>query len=76
MWSTFFEHVDIKPENAHLLDGNAPDLEAECARYEALIQQHGGIELFLGPSRRPIRQQISHIPRPRYWHCIGHATVQ
>ena len=41
-------HLDIKPENAHLLDGNAPDLVAECNRYEALIAQHGGIELFLG----------------------------
>lgn len=48
MWNTFFSHVDIKPENAHLLDGNAPDLTAECQRYEALIARYGGIELFLG----------------------------
>ena len=36
------------PANVHLLDGNAADLQAECDRYESLIQQHGGIEMFLG----------------------------
>ena len=76
MWSTFFEHVDIKPENAHLLDGNAPDLEAECARYEALIQQHGGIELFLGPSSRRRSGNKFPFPQTQALHCIGHATVQ
>lgn len=29
-------------------DGNAPDLDMECARYEEKIQRYGGIELFLG----------------------------
>ena len=32
----------------HILNGNAPDLEAECAAYEATIQAVGGIDLFLG----------------------------
>ena len=48
MWDNFFRHIDILPENAHILNGNAPDLEAECANYEAMIQQAGGIDLFLG----------------------------
>ena len=48
MWDNFFSHIDIAPENAHILDGNAPDLEAECADYEAKIKQAGGIDLFLG----------------------------
>ena len=43
-----FSRVDIDPRNAHLLDGNAPDLEAECARYEAAISAAGGIDLFVG----------------------------
>lgn len=47
MWSNFFNHVDIKPENTHLLNGNAPDLEHECAAYEDAIAEAGGIELFL-----------------------------
>ncbi|CAK7272686.1 Glucosamine-6-phosphate isomerase (Glucosamine-6-phosphate deaminase) (GNPDA) (GlcN6P deaminase) [Sporothrix epigloea] len=47
MWSNFFSHVDIRPENVHLLNGNAPDLEAECAHYEQTIRGCGGIDLFL-----------------------------
>ena len=48
MWDNFFSHVDILPENAHLLDGNAPDLDAECQAYEEKIKSLGGIHLFLG----------------------------
>ncbi|RSM18183.1 Glucosamine-6-phosphate isomerase [Fusarium ambrosium] len=47
MWTHFFSHVNIRPENVHILDGNAPDLEAECARFEDAIQEAGGIDLFL-----------------------------
>ncbi len=32
----------------NILNGNAPDLEAECARYEKAIADSGGVELFLG----------------------------
>ena len=48
MWTNFFGHIDIKPENVHILDGNAPDLLAECAHYEEMIAQAGGIDLFMG----------------------------
>lgn len=48
MYSNFFSHVDIKPENIHILNGNAPDLDAECAAYEEKIKAVGGIDLFLG----------------------------
>ena len=48
MWNNFFSHIDILPENTNILNGNAHDLEAECAGYEARIQQAGGIDLFLG----------------------------
>lgn len=37
-----------RPQNIHILDGNAPDLTAECAKYEEEIKRYGGIELFLG----------------------------
>lgn len=43
-----FRHIDIPPENINILDGNAADLDAECARYEEKIRQYGGIQLFLG----------------------------
>ena len=48
MFDNFFKHIDIDPKNAHVLDGNAPDLVAECAEYERKIAAAGGIELFVG----------------------------
>ncbi len=48
MWNNFFSHIDIKPENVHILNGNAPDLVRECADYEAAILAAGGIDLFMG----------------------------
>lgn len=48
MWNNFFSHIDIKPENVNILNGNAPDLCKECADYEARIRAAGGIDLFMG----------------------------
>lgn len=48
MWNNFFKHIDIKPENTHILDGNAANLEAECNAFEEKITAAGGIELFIG----------------------------
>ena len=48
MWNNFFSHIDIKKENVHILNGNAPDLQAECAAYEQAIREAGGIDLFMG----------------------------
>lgn len=48
MWTNFFSHIDIKPDNANILNGNAPDLIAECQRYEEKILSYGGIDLFIG----------------------------
>lgn len=47
MWKNFFQHVNIKPANVNILNGNAPNLEAECIDYEAKIKSVGGIDLFL-----------------------------
>jgi len=48
MWTNLFSHVDVKKENVNILNGNAKDLESECASYEERIKGRGGIELFLG----------------------------
>lgn len=48
MWNNFFNHIDIEKENVNILDGNAPDLNAECQAYEDKIKQKGGVDLFLG----------------------------
>jgi len=34
MWDNFFGHIDIEPDNVNILNGNAPDLDAECQAYE------------------------------------------
>ena len=48
MAKNFFDHVDCPKENIHILNGNAEDLEAECAHYEKMIEEAGGIDLFIG----------------------------
>ncbi len=48
MWTNFFSHIDILPENTNILDGNAPDPVAECARFEEKIKSYGGVDLFMG----------------------------
>lgn len=47
MHETLFDHVNIDPSRAHLPRGDAPDPEAEAARYEAAIAAAGGIDLQL-----------------------------
>jgi glucosamine-6-phosphate deaminase len=42
-----FRHLNIDPARTHLPNGMADDLDAECRRYEDLIQQAGGIDLQL-----------------------------
>jgi len=44
-----FDHVDIDMKNAHIPDGTASDLDAECDRYEQSIAEAGGLGItFLG----------------------------
>lgn len=44
LWDT----VHIPSEQIFIPNGNAPDLQAECARYEQAIAQVGGIRLLVG----------------------------
>jgi glucosamine-6-phosphate deaminase len=48
MKDNFFSSTDIIPENTHIPNGMAPDLDGECRAYEEAIKAYGGIELFLG----------------------------
>ena len=48
MWTHFFQHIDIPKENVNILNGNAPDLEAECLRYEEKMKSYGQVHLFMG----------------------------
>ena len=42
-----FNHVNIDKNNTNLPNGNAEDPDTECARYEALIKELGGIDMQL-----------------------------
>ena len=42
-----FRHVNIDPDHIGFLDGRAPDLVAECARYERAIAAAGGIDVMI-----------------------------
>ena len=48
MKRNLFDHIDCPQENIHILNGNADNLEAECAAYEDAIRKAGGIDLFIG----------------------------
>lgn len=45
MQHELFDHVSIDPDNIGFPNGAAPDLKAECRRYEAAIAAAGGIDL-------------------------------
>ena len=47
MHDNLFDKVNIKPENTHLPDGTNLDSEEEAARYEALVQSLGTVDLQL-----------------------------
>ncbi|MDD4220561.1 MAG: glucosamine-6-phosphate deaminase [Sphaerochaetaceae bacterium] len=48
MWDNLFSHVDIPRSQVNIPNGNAKDIDAECANYEQKIASAGGIKLFLG----------------------------
>ncbi|CAG8545143.1 1220_t:CDS:2 [Acaulospora morrowiae] len=48
MWHHLFKHVDILPQNVHILNGNAENLDDECKKFEEKMKAFGGVELFLG----------------------------
>ncbi|MDL2274385.1 glucosamine-6-phosphate deaminase [Oscillospiraceae bacterium OttesenSCG-928-G22] len=47
MQDNLFQHVGVQESNIHIPNGLETDAEAECARYDAVIEQAGGIDLQL-----------------------------
>jgi len=47
MRAELLDAVPIGVDHIHLLDGAAPDLDAECRRYEAEIAAEGGLDLLV-----------------------------
>ncbi len=48
MARNLFDHIDIPRDQIHILNGNAKDLDEECRHYEQMIEEAGGIDLFIG----------------------------
>lgn len=46
MWENLFEHINIRPENVHIPEGNVSreQLAQACAEYDRRIAEHGGID--------------------------------
>ena len=42
-----FDHINIDKRNTHVESGIAEDLELECARYEQMMEESGGVDLQL-----------------------------
>jgi len=42
-----YDRTDLRPQNCHIPDGNAPDPEAECRRYEEAIRAAGGLDILV-----------------------------
>ncbi|HBG17394.1 MAG TPA: glucosamine-6-phosphate deaminase [Firmicutes bacterium] len=45
MAENLFNHINVKPENIHIPEGMAIDIQKECKEYESAIEQAGGIDL-------------------------------
>lgn len=47
LYDTFFNKINIKPENIHLLNGETNDPNEECKHFEEKISHTGGIDLIV-----------------------------
>lgn len=47
MRENFFNHVNVRPENINIPNGNSADPHQECIRYEAALEASGGVDLQL-----------------------------
>lgn len=47
MQENFFRHVNLDVRNLHIPRGDSPDPQAECRRYDRLLDSLGGIDLQL-----------------------------
>jgi glucosamine-6-phosphate deaminase len=47
MQHELFDHVNLAPGHIEFLRGDAPDLEAECERYEQALARAGGLDLII-----------------------------
>lgn len=47
MNENFFKHINVKPENTHILNGETDNPTLECARFEDEIEKSGGMDILI-----------------------------
>lgn len=45
MKENLFKHINIRPEHCFIPNGAAKDADAECKRYDELLEAYGGVDL-------------------------------
>ncbi|MCR8848178.1 glucosamine-6-phosphate deaminase [Rossellomorea sp. SC111] len=45
MMNNLFKHINVSPENIHIPNGSAEEMDSECLRYERLIEEIGPPDL-------------------------------
>ena len=80
MRHNLFDHININRANTNVPSGVAPDTEAECARYDALIASYGGIDLQLlglGPNGHiGFNEPADEFPTGTHQVTLTDATIQ
>ena len=80
MQQNLFDHIDIKPENTHVLNGLAADPDAECAAYDQLIRELGGVDLqLLGMGHNGhigFNEPADHFPLGTHLVDLTHSTIE
>ena len=70
-----FQHVNIDPANTNIPDGTNSDAAAECARYEKVIEDLGGVDLqLLGLGHMCIRDSINILQISPNRHAAGNSA--
>jgi len=47
LWDNLLSKVNVNPENIRLIDGSTNDAEEACQKYQAMITDEGGIDLYI-----------------------------
>lgn len=80
MRTNLFDHVNIDQANCNIPNGMNPDAEAECARYDAVIDAFGGADLQLlglGPNGHiGFNEPDDHFPKGTHKVALTDATIQ
>ncbi|WP_322172561.1 glucosamine-6-phosphate deaminase [Acutalibacter caecimuris] len=80
MDQNLFGQVNIDPANTHLPNGTAPDMQAECARYEALVEALGWPDLqLLGIGHNGhigFNEPAGHFPAQAHTVTLAESTIQ